>query len=504
MTTAYENNKRIAKNTVYLYIRQIIVIIVSLYTSRIILRVLGASDYGLYGVVAGVLTMFGMFRGTLQIGTQRFLSVALAEGDENKLRRTFSTAWGVHVFISVALLLLMQTVGLWFVINYLNIPEGRMNAAIWVYELSFVSFIANLLQLPFQSCIIAHEHMKIYAIMSIYDVIMKLVMILLIQFISYDKLILYSILLFAISMSSIVIYNYYCRKHFAECNFKIVKDKKLTKEIATYCGWNLLGGSIGPLTNQGLNILLNIFFGTVVNAARTLSTIVNTYIMQFVSNFQLAANPQIVKLFASREYKLFYDLIINNCRVAVYLFLLIAAPAFLEIEFVLKVWLGDYPKYTDIFLQIVLIQSFFQTLNKPINMSIHASGNIKWLNISNTICMLVTFPVCYFVLKLGYSPIVIYWINLLFFVSDSIICLYYSNRYTKLPVKTILTRVYLNAFVGTFFIFFPPYIVSIMLEEGLQRFIIVCGTSIIAFLLTFYYWGSTPEIKKMVLAKFNF
>lgn len=503
MAAISENNKRIAKNTIYLYIRQIIVIIVSLYTSRVLLRVLGASDYGLYGVVAGVLTMFGMFRGALQIGTQRFLNVAMAEGDERKLKKTFSVAFGVHVFISVVLLLLLQTVGLWFLLNYLNIPDGRMNAAIWVYELSCIGFIANLLQLPFQSCIIAREHMNIYAYMSIYDVIMKLAMIFLIQYLTYDKLILYSVLLFVISISSILIYNYYCRKNFYECNFKIVKDKKMTREIATYCGWNILGGSIGPLTNQGVNILLNIFFGTVVNAARGLSIVVNSYIMQFVSNFQLAANPQIVKLYASKEYDKFNNLIVNNCRIAVYLFLLIAVPAFLEIDYVLKLWLGEYPKYTDVFLRIVLIQSFFQTLNKPINMSVHASGNIKWMNILNTICMLVTLPLCYFALKLGCSPIVVYWINLLFFISDGGVCLYYSNRYTNLPIRIILVKVYLNALIGAVLMFIPPFWISTLFDVSWQRFLIVCFASVFTSTITIYFWGLTPGMRKIVLKKIN-
>ena len=503
MAYSSENNKRIAKNTIYLYIRQIVVIVVSLYTSRVVLQVLGASDYGLYGVVAGILTMFAMFKGALQTGTQRFLNVAIAEEDDNKLKRIFSVSFGVHVFISVALFVIMQTVGLWFVINFLNIPEGRLNAAIWVYELSCVAFIANLLQLPFQSCIIAHERMNIYAYMSIFDVIMKLVVILLIQYLTFDKLILYSILLFVISISSIIIYNFYCRRNFQECKFKIVRDKQIVKEIAVYSGWNLLGGSIGPLTNQGVNILLNIFCGTIINAARSLSTAVNSYIMQFVTNFQLAANPQIVQLFASKEYDKFYNLIINNCRVAVYLFLVIAIPAFLEIDFVLKIWLGEYPIYTDVFLRIVLIQSFFQTLNKPINMTVHASGNIKWMNIANTVCMIVTLPLCFVALKLGYSPVTVYWINVLFFVSDGVVCLYYSNQYTKLPIKDIMDKVYLNAIVGAILMFLPPCFVSTLFDVCWQRFLIVCCTSMITSFIIIYFWGSTPGMKKLMLSKLH-
>ena len=493
-----DSNKRIAKNTLYLYIRMLVTIVVSLYTSRVVLQVLGASDYGLYCVVAGVLSMFSMFSGALTVGTQRFLNFAMGEGNEDKLKKTFSIAFSLHLYVAIALFVVGQTIGYCFVVNYLNIPDGRMTAAIWVYELSLISLVVTVLQIPFQSCIIAHEDMNMYAKMSIYDVVMKLVVILLIQYVTFDKLIIYSILVFLVYLSSVLIYNFYCRHHYAECTFKLDHNNKLMKEIATYSGWNILGGSIGPITNQAVNILLNIFCGTIVNAARGLSITVNTYIVQFVSNFQMAANPQIVKLYAAGEYEKFYNLLINNSRVAAYLFLLIAIPAYIEIDFVLRSWLGEYPAYTSIFTQVILIQSFFQSVNRPINMSVHASGKIKWMNISNTVFMVIVLPACYMVLKMGYSPVAVYWINVVFFLTDNIVCLYFSHKYTQLSISTILHKVYLNTTIGAVVMFIIPYLVYLHMDAGLARFITVCFISVITSAVVFYFWGMTPGMKALV------
>lgn len=494
-----EGNCRIAKNTAYLYVRMFITILVSLYTSRVVLRVLGASDYGLYSVVAGVLTMFAMFNGALTTGTQRFLNFAMGMDDNEKVKKTFSIAFTLHVYVAIVMFIIGQALGLWFVVSYLNIPDGRMAAAIWVYELSLLTFVFSLIQIPFQSCIIAHEHMNIYAYMSIYDVVMKLAIVVLLQFLTADKLILYAILLFLVATSSVGIYIIYCHRHYEECKYKLVSDKGMMREIATYSGWNLLGGSIGPITNQGCNIFLNIFCGTVINAAWGLTATISMYVTQFVTNFQIAANPQIVKLFAAKEMERFYRLIVNNCRVSVYLFLLIAIPVFIEIKFILSVWLGDYPEYTDVFVRIILFQSFFQTINRPINMSIHATGKIKWMNLSNTLFMLIVLPSCYFVLQRGYSPVSVCWINVLFFITDNIVCLYFSHRYTQLSIGTIARKVYLNSIVGGGIMITIPYMMATHMVEGITRFVVVCGASLLTSIFVIYFWGMTPGMRNILI-----
>ena len=223
--------------------------------------------------------------------------------------------------------------------------------------------------------------------------------------------------------------------------------------------------------------------------------------MQFVSNFQIAANPQIVKLFAAKEHEKFVRLIINNSRVSVYLFLFLAIPAYIEIQFLLDLWLGEYPDITIDFVRIIFIQSLFQTLNKPVNMSIHASGRIKWMNIANTICMCIVIPVSYFLLKLGYSPIAVYWINVLFFMSDNIVCLYFSRKYTNMPVIRIFREVYLNALVGSIVMFIVPFLISLKFEEGFLRFLIVGVSSVLISSIVMWFWGMTDGMKALVVEK---
>lgn len=497
-----ESNKRIAKNTLYLYVRMFITMAIGIYASRIVLRVLGASDYGIYNVVGGVVTMFTMVSAALQTGTQRYLNYAMGENDFEKLKRTFSIAFGIHFFIALGILLIGETIGLWFVYNYLNIPDGRMSATIWVYQFSLITFVVNLIQLPFQSCIIAHERMNMYAFMSIYSAVMKLLVIIFIQYISVDKLILYGALVFTVHLSSVLIYNIYCRRKFPECSFHIIRDKKLAKELALYSGWNLMGGGAVILTNQALNILLNIFNGTVVNAARGLAMAINGYIMAFVNNFQTAASPQIVKLYAAYEYDHFYNLVKNNCRTSVYLYLAVAIPAYLEIEYVLQIWLGEYPSYTDIFVRILLIQYYFNTITQPIGMSVHASGNIKWLNIVNSTFLALCLPFCYIALSMDYDPTCVFWINALFYAISTFIFLYYSHKYTGFPLKMFFMDVLANSLIGACMMGVLPYFVSLYMEVSLARFLIVCFTSVMSSILVIYFWGLTPGMKQMLRNKF--
>ena len=478
-----------------------ITMIVGLYTSRVVLQVLGESDYGLYSVIGGLLTMFTMISSALQVGTQRFLSFALGEGDKIKLKNTFSIAFGLHCIVAFVIVLLAETVGLWFLNNYLNIPEGRETAAFWIYQFTIIGFAFNFLQVPFQSCLISHEKMKIYAYMSIYDVFMKLLMVFLIQVLNTDKLITYGALILAIQISSVIIYNIYCRKNFEECSYSFIVDKKLIKEILSYSGWNLLGGAAWVFSGQGVNILFNIFCGTAVNAARGISNSVNSLVNQFVGNVQIAANPQIVKLFASNELENLHALLIKNSRLVAYLFLLIAIPSSIEIKFVLKIWLGDYPQYTDVFIQIMFIEFFFKTINQPILYSIHASGQMKWQNIINSTLQLLIFPFSWFFLKLGCMPPVVCLISLFFHMINNIGCLYFSNKYTRLPIKLVVREVYLNTIIGGIIMFILPWIVSLQFEEGWLRFVLVSTISLFTSLIVIYFYGLTRGMRSVVNEK---
>ena len=475
---------------------------VGIYTSRVILQVLGASDFGLYNVVGGILTMFTMFSAALTIGTNRFLTYAIGEGDSQKLEKTFSMALYLHILLAVIILLLLETIGLWFLKTQMNIPEGRESAAFWVYQFTISAFILGLTQVPFQACLVSHERMNIYAYMSIYDIVMKLLIVVLLQYVVFDKLILYAFLIFVLQIITLIVYNIYCQRHFSECKFKIKWDTNLAKQFASYSGWNLIGGSQTFFTNEGVNILLNIFCGTVVNAARGLAMSVNNYVLQFINNFQMAANPQIIKLYAAKDYKSLFRLVINNCRIAEYLYMMIAIPAFIEIEYLLYLWLGDYPYYTPIFVQIILIQSALTPLNTPVAMIVHATGRMKWLSIAS-LGLLTIFPISYIILRAGLSPAWVFVSSAAIWSWSNISQIYFAHHYTGIPYKSIFKDAYLNSFIGGTVMFIIPWGVSQTMPIGLIRCIIVLSTSVITSVVVIYSWGLTPGMRTVVNKKIS-
>lgn len=494
-------NKRIAKNTFALYIRMFVTMAVSLYTSRVLLQVLGVSDFGLYNVIGGIVSSFAMLSSALTIGTQRFLTYTMGEGDKEKLKKVFSTALGLHVFLALALLFFAETVGLWFVYQYLNVPEGRFTAALWIYQFSAFAFLINLVQVPFQSCIISNERMNIYAYMSIYDAGMKLLMVFAIQILPTDKLILYGAMVLGVQISTAFFYNTYCRRHFAECGFHIRTDLALAKQMLAYTGWNIFGGSIGFVAGQGLNILLNIFYGTVVNAASGLAMSINNMVTQFVTNFQMAVNPQIVKQYAAKEFDSLYRLVVNNARIAQYLYLFIAIPAFIEIEFVLQIWLGDVPAYTADFVRIILIQSALNPVDYPVAMLIHANGKLKWPMLITVVPLYSIIVISYFLLKGGAPPVSVYVVSAVLFVWKNICDLAFAHRYAGIPVGIVLKKVYLNVLIGTGMMFVVPYWASLQMPMGWMRFLLVGMVSVFWSGVVIYLMGLTRGMRAMVINK---
>lgn len=502
-----EDNKRIAKNTLFLYIRMFVTMFVTFYATRVVLSVLGVSDFGLYNAVGGIVSMFSMFGTTLTGGTQRFMNVAMGENDDLKLKRTFSISLGLILVIIIFLIILAETVGLWFLKTQMTIPEGREVAAFWVYQFSVAGLLFSLFQVPFTSCLIAHEEMNMYAYMSIYDAVMKLLIIYLIQWISYDSLILYSFFILLVIISSSFIYVIYCRRKFIECTFSFLWEPKLAKQIVEYSGWNIFGTSVGFFTGQGVNLVLNVFCGTIINAARGLAMQVNAAIVQFCSNFQVAVNPQIVKNFAAQEYDRMYSLVVNNARIVEYLYLFIAIPAFLNIDFVLDVWLGkgSYPVETSVFLKIILIQSAFQVVNRPLITCVHASGKMKWPNITAGISLMLMLPVSYLILKLGGTATMVFVACAIMWTFDNIWDIYWPHKYTGIPVSLILKKIYLNIFIGLLPMFFVPYLFSLFVffNNEIMKFFAVCGVSVLTSVLVIYFWGLTPGMKNLVNSKLH-
>ena len=497
-----ENNSRIAKNTLFLYVRLLLTLIVGLYTSRVVLATLGESDFGLYGVVGGVVAMFGFLNSTLSSSTQRYLNYELGTGDAEKLKKVFSTAFVLHLLLIVVVLLFAETIGLWFVKNKLNIPEGRETAAIWVYQFSILAACINIFQLPFMSAIIAHEKMKIYAYVSVFETVMKLLLVFLIQVLDYDKLVLYGALMLLTQLLCAAIYNIYSLVHYEEVSYRIHYDKPLFKSMLGFSWWNVIGSLAAVCNNYGLNIVFNLFFGTVVNAARTLAFQISSVIQQFYGNFQIAAKPQVVKYYANEEYKEMNQLVFNSAKYSAFLMLLLSIPIAIEIDFVLKVWLGNFPAYTPSFVRIVLFHSIVTSMMGPVIMVVHASGYLKAIAITAGFFNLLLLPLNYLLLKLGCSPSIALIGNVCGSFIETYIELSWMKHYVGFPRRDFYKKVYMVVFPLGFLMLLVPLLVHCIIpwSNDFLRFIVVGFTSLVTSCLVLWKWGIDENKRFQVLS----
>jgi len=441
MSSVYENNQRMAKNTLYMYFRMFLIFLVSLYSSRVVINVLGLADYGIFNVMGGIIGMLTYVNTLLSGGTSRFITADLGVGDIDRLRQTFSMANILAIVAAIIILLLGETVGLWFMSNKLNIDSERMTAAMWVYQCALISCCLSVIQTPYTASIVAHEKMNIYAYMSIFDCSMKLAIVFLLKWFDYDKLILYSILVFAVGFLNFIIYRLYCVKSFEECKISLHFDKQRLKEMMTFSGWNMIGAFASVLNNYGLNILLNLFFGTVVNAARGIALQISQYVSQFYSNFQISAKPQVIKYYAQGDVENMGKLIINTSKYCGLLLMCVIIPIIFNIDGILMIWLGQIPQYTPWFVRIILLQIFFQSTDYPLGMGIHAVGKMMLPNITASIFYLSVFPVTYLLFKNGIGPLVGYCVYLCFSPCILLCDLYILHRYTSFSISNYLKTV---------------------------------------------------------------
>jgi len=393
------DNARIAKNTLALYVRMIFAMAVTFYTSRVILQALGVVDFGVYNVVGGVVTLFGFINGSLSGASARFITYALGEGDEKELQRIVNCVVTIHYLIAAVIFLLAETIGLWFVVTKLVIPAGRAWAAFWVYQSTIVAAVVMLISTPFNALIIAHERMGAFAYISILEVLAKLGIVLLLFVIPYDRLIAYAILLVTVQIIIRSIYTLYCRRHFLESHYRLVWDKKRSREIFSYAGWAMNGYLAVVGFTQGINILLNLFFGPAVNAARGIAVQVQGGISSFFGNFQVAVNPQITKSWARGEIDYMHNLVLRSSRFSFYLMLLVSLPVFLKAEYILQLWLGQVPEHTVNFVRVMLLTGLNGTFSGPTIMAIHATGRIKRFQAIEGTMLLTVVPVAYLLLK---------------------------------------------------------------------------------------------------------
>jgi len=396
-----ENNKRIAKNTLFLYFRMLLTMGVSLYTARVVLATLGVADYGIYVVVGGMVAMLGFLKDSLTSGTQRFLTFELGKNDLIKLKNTFAAALNIHIFLAIVIFILGETIGLWFLTHKINIPAGREYAAMWVYQFSILTMFFSIIQVPYNASIIAHERMNVYAYVSIMDVLLKLLIVYFLSVSGHDKLITYAVLIFMVSVIILIIYQIYCRKQFGECRFGLFYDKSLYASILSFSGWNMMGNGAVIGATQGVDILLNMFLGTAVNAARGLAVQVNNAITAFVNNFQTAVNPQIVKLYAGEKIDELQDLLFQNSKFSFCIMWILSLPVFLKLDTILNIWLVEVPEYTSLFCRLMLLQSMVYCLQRPLVMACHAVGKMRTFQLTTTPDLLLILPLSYLSLKWG-------------------------------------------------------------------------------------------------------
>ena len=488
-----QDNQRIAKNTLLLSVRMLLSMLVSFYTSRVVLDVLGINDYGIYCLIGGVAGMFGFLNASLAGATSRFLTFDLGRGDLNKLKQTFKATITVHLLLSLLILILAETIGLWLLENKLVIPEERMNAARILYQLSVFSSILGITQVPYNSAIIAHEKMDIFAYFGMADVIFKLVIVSVLSIGNFDRLILYGVLLSFISLSMMLLYRCYCNKHFEECTFKITTEKDLLKPLFAYSGWDLYGNMSVMARTQGVNILQNLFFGAVINAATGIANQVMNAIMGFVDNFSTALRPQIVKLYANDEINEMEKLAIRCSRFSFYILFFVTFPFFLEAPFVLNVWLKEVPDYAIIFCRLSILFNLVLVSFRSLVFIIHASGKMKRISFINGTLYLMVIPITYILLSLGLSPTTPFFTNIVLVTFGSL-----SNLYTvKLYIKQfdcrgfVMTGVAYPIAISLLGSIIPCLIYYLFDDRNWISFFIICASCVISIGSAIFFIGMT-------------
>lgn len=488
------SNKRIAKNTMFLYIRMMVVMVVALYTSRVILNTLGATDYGIYNVVGGIVTIVGFLNSALGGSTSRFLTFALGEGNEEKLKKTFGAALNLHICVALLVLVVGETIGLWFFYEKMIIPEERMTAAFWVYQFSIVTTMVAFTQVPYNASLIAHEEMSIYAYVGLYEAISRLAIALLIAVSPIDKLLFYGLLLLVNSVAVQVFYRWYAVKHFAECRFSLVRDKALYKQLLSYGGWDLFGNLAVVCQGQGVNLLLNVFFGPIVNAARAIAFQIQGAVMQFVSNFMTAVRPQVIKNYAEGNVDRMYKLTFYTAKFSYMLMLALVVPICFEIHFILKLWLGNnVPDDTALFAVIVLVTYTWRTFHIAALMPFHAIGKIKKGNVTIGSLMIASLPIGYIFFKFGCPAYTVFLVILAIEVVGMFAIWWLIHNYEYFPYRDLFSKVLVPSGIVTLItISLPLYIIN-NYDDGWIRFFSICLISEVLLLISALYVGLNSE-----------
>lgn len=495
------SSSRLMKNTILLYFRMILLMCINLYTSRIVLEALGVEDFGIYNVVGGVVVMLGFLNDSMTVSTRRFLSFELGTGNRQKLHDVFVTSLNIYILIALIVFILGETIGLWFVLEKMTIPPERMRAALWCYHISIFTAVMDILSCPYISAIIAHEKMKSFAFIAILDAILKLLLVYLLLFFDYDRLVFYALLYAGEKVLIRMVYNIYCVNTFEECKYKWLFKKDLFKEMAIFAGWNMWGNLAYVCYTQGLNMMLNVFFGPVVNAARGIAVQVQGTVGNFANNFQMAINPQITKTYASGKLKDTHQLICRGTRLTFCLIFILCLPLIAETPMILSVWLKEVPEGAVLFLRLLLVIVLVQKCTSPLATAVSSTGQIKRYETIVNGLMLLILPAAYFVLKFGGAPWTVFLIYLIIAVLSFVVSLHIALPMIGLSLTDYLRYAIKPCTVVMLLSMVVPAIMHFLVPPGMGASLLNIALTVLAAATISFIFGLDPEERSLFTSK---
>lgn len=496
-----EKSKRIVKNTLLLYVRMLVTMAVGLFTSRVILNSLGVSDFGIYNVVGGFVGMFTLISGSLSSAIGRFITFEIGKGNTEKLKIIFSTSINIQIIFIILIVIAAELFGVWFLNEKMVIPEERLYAANWVFQISLVCLALDMLSIPYNACIIAHERMSAFASISIYEVITKLLIAWLVVISPIDRLIFYSILMSIVSLSIRMIYGYYCSKNFTECKYRLVMDKKLLKEMFSFAGWNFIGTSSAMLREQGGNLIINLFCGPTVNAARAIALQVNNAVSRFYSNFMMAVGPQITKSYASKDYEYMTKLIHQSARYSFFLLFFLSLPIMINIGYILQIWLHTVPEHTSNFVILVMVFTMCESLSNPLITVMLATGRIRNYQIVVGGLQMLNLPISYILLRFECIPETVLIVAICLSLTCLLARLIMLRKMINLSPILYFSKVIFPAIKVLFTASIIPILISQKMSDNFIFFLINCIVACICSTMAIYFIGCNANERHMISNK---
>ena len=492
-TKISENSKRVARNTVLLYFRMFVMMLVGLYTSRVILNALGQDDFGIYGAVGGVVAMFSILTGAIAGAISRFLTFELGKEADDRLEAAFSTAMAIQLGMALLILVIVEGIGVWFLNAKMNIPDGRMDAANWVLQCSILVFLVNMWSVPFNAAIIAHEKMQAFAFISIAEALMTLGVAIIVKYTAYDKLVVYAVLMLAVAVMVRILYGVYAKRRFRECRFRPKQiDKGIAREMASFSGWTFIGNGFFVLNTQGINILMNLFFGVQVNAARDVAVKFEGMVSKFITNFMTALNPQITKTYAANDLPYMHELICKGAKYSYFLVYFFALPVILEAQKIVEIWLIQVPVHAVAFIRISLISLLFLSAGDAFLKAINATGKIARYQKLVLITAIWVFPLSYLAFKSGLSPewsyIILVLVNIIVVAERVILC----SHLVDLPIRKVFDDVFVKVAIVSIAASILPTVIFLSFPSTIWRTLAVLAASTVSMLAAVYLLGMTP------------